>query len=78
MFLLLPKLLIDEILEILVDLLHHDHPLEGSPGLLGHEAADELKLIGDSLQVAALEFEVDDPAGYDAVERGLLPDLKVE
>ena len=76
--LLLPKLLVDEVLEVLVDLLHHHHPFQPGPCFLGHEAADEFELVGDSLQVPALEFEVDDPVGDDGVEGGLFADLEVE
>lgn len=62
MFLFLPKVLINEVLQILVDLLHHDHSFEPGSGFLGHEVADQFKFVRDSLKVAALQFEVDDPA----------------
>lgn len=61
LFLRLPKLLIYEILEILVDLLHHHHPFQPGPCFLGHKTSNQLKLIGDSLQIPTLQLKIDDP-----------------
>ena len=56
--------------------MNEDDALEGSGGVLDHEGLDEFELVGQFVEVAALQLKTDDPVGHDAVEGCFLPYLE--
>jgi hypothetical protein len=78
LFFLLPKVFIDELFEVLVDLLNHDYAFEDSGGLFLHEAGDEVELALYCIEISAFKFEEDDPVGNYLIEGCLLPNFVVE
>jgi hypothetical protein len=78
LLLVLPKLFIYELFQIFLNLLDHDESFESSIGLFEHKCCDKVELVGDPREVAALEFEENDPIGNNLIEGGLLTNFIVK